>query len=83
MNYLMLRALKFYSENPTTPDPIRYKCSDLYNQLRTNLLKNIAKVYNETGYYWEQYDDETGKGLGDHPFTGWTSLYVNILYEIY
>lgn len=39
-------------------------------------------VYNsweETGFAWEQYNPETGKGQRTQHFTGWTSLIVKIL----
>jgi mannosyl-oligosaccharide glucosidase len=35
---------------------------------------------------WEQYggrDEEEGKGQRSHPFSGWTSLVVNIMAELY
>jgi mannosyl-oligosaccharide glucosidase len=43
----------------------------------------MLKEYKETGFYWEQYDDKTGKGIRGHPFTGWSATIVNIFYEWY
>ena len=42
----------------------------MYGKLRSNVLNNIVGQYNTTGYLWENYDDETGRGKGSHPFTG-------------
>lgn len=47
------------------------------------VLENVMKEYALTGFFWEHYDDQTGKGTRGHPFTGWTTLVVNILYELY
>ena len=33
----------------------------------------------ETGFAWEQYDPETGRGQRTQHFTGWTSLVVKIM----
>ena len=33
----------------------------------------------ETGFAWEQYNPETGKGQRTQHFTGWTSLVVKIM----
>lgn len=42
----------------------------MYSKLRANVLNNIVRQYHTTGYLWENYDDETGRGKGSHPFTG-------------
>jgi mannosyl-oligosaccharide glucosidase len=42
----------------------------------------VDTVYNsweETGFAWEQYNPETGKGQRTQHFTGWTSLVVKIM----
>ena len=73
-NYMVLRAIRRdYWECE--------RAQGIYKRLRGNLVRNIEKVWNSTGYLWEQYDEATGHGLRVHPFTGWSSLIVNIYYE--
>jgi mannosyl-oligosaccharide glucosidase len=43
----------------------------------------ISSQYAETGFIWEVYDDATGVGIDNHPFTGWSALYTNLLSEKY
>jgi len=57
--------------------------AQLYSGLRENILSNVGKQYGETGFLWENYKDDTGKGQGSHPFTGWTSLLVLMDGETY
>ena len=57
--------------------------AQLYSGLRDNILINVGKQYEETGFLWENYKDDTGKGQGSHPFTGWTALLVLIEGETY
>lgn len=45
--------------------------------------RNVVKNYHQTGYFWEQYDQKTGKGQGTPMFTGWTSLVLLIMAEDY
>jgi mannosyl-oligosaccharide glucosidase len=51
--------------------------------LRANVIRTISSEYERTGYFWEQYNDVTGNGMRGHPFTGWTSLLLNIMAERY
>lgn len=80
INYLALSSLHHYA---STPSPIQSRSSSLYSSLRSSLLNTVSSSHTSTGYFWEQYDDKSGEGRRGHPFTGWTSLYLNILKEIY
>jgi len=81
MNYLALSALhKTYASQP---GPYQTKAKEIYAELRQNIVKNVIKEYQRTGYVWEQYDAQTGEGRRSHPFTGWTSLTALIIAEKY
>ncbi|QRW27438.1 glycoside hydrolase family 63 protein [Rhizoctonia solani] len=59
------------------------KAKLIYDELRENVVSNVFKEYERTGYVWEQYDPLSGEGKRSHPFTGWTSLVALILAEKY
>lgn len=80
INYLTLKSLKHYA---SIDGPNREKAAKIYAELRQNLITNMLNNYETTGYIWEQYNDVTGRGQGSHPFTGWSSLIVLIMGEIY
>ncbi|TKY59878.1 Mannosyl-oligosaccharide glucosidase GCS1 [Spatholobus suberectus] len=80
MNYRILSALHHYSKEN---GPYQDKAKAIYEELRSNLIRNIVRNYQQTGFLWEQYDQIKGKGKGTHPFTGWTSLVVLIMAEAY
>jgi mannosyl-oligosaccharide glucosidase len=80
MNYMVLSSLQYYAN---IPGPYSDKAKEIYKELRMNILKNMFHVYEKTGHIWEQYDDKTGNGKGSHPFTGWSSLIVLIMSELY
>lgn len=54
--------------------PYQEQAKKIYAELRTNIINNVFKEYDRTGYAWEQYNALTGEGRRSHPFTGWTSL---------
>ncbi|KAB7495064.1 Mannosyl-oligosaccharide glucosidase [Armadillidium nasatum] len=80
INYLAIRSLKYYSE---VDGPNREYAGEIYRDLRKNVIDNIMKQYNTTGYLWEHYNDKTGKGEGCRPFNGWSALVVLIMGESY
>lgn len=80
LNYLAVRALHHYG---AVDGPYREKAAALYEELRTNIVNNVYRQYVETGYVWEQYNDNTGRGQGSHPFTGWSALTVLMMAEQY
>lgn len=80
INYLALRALHGYAEQP---GPHRERAAKLYRELRHNLIHNLYRQYAESGYLWEHYSDSTGRGQGSHPFTGWSALVVLVMAEDY
>ena len=80
INYLAIRALDHYAK---VPGPYAELCAGLYARLRRNVVDNIYREYKRTGYIWEQYNCQTGKGQSVHPFTGWSSLEVLIMGEQY
>uniref|UniRef100_A0A803TTL9 Mannosyl-oligosaccharide glucosidase n=1 Tax=Anolis carolinensis TaxID=28377 RepID=A0A803TTL9_ANOCA len=80
INYLAVRALHHYGQ---LEGPYREQASALYRQLRANLIGNVFRQYQESGYIWEQYNDSTGRGQGCYPFTGWSALVVLMMAEEY
>ncbi|XP_026725549.1 mannosyl-oligosaccharide glucosidase [Trichoplusia ni] len=79
INYLALSALRHYSQT----GPHAARASDLAARLRDNLVRNVLNEYKRTGYLYEQYSGEDGKGSGCKPFNGWTALIVLIMADDY
>ena len=80
LNFLAVQALEHYAG---VAGPYRETARLLYLGLRENLVSNLFRQYQETGYFWEQYDDVTGRGMGAHPFNGWSSLVLLMMAEMY
>ncbi|KAI9808746.1 MAG: hypothetical protein M1825_003898 [Sarcosagium campestre] len=57
----------------------KQRASAMYSALRVNLVRTVYTQWRETGFAWEQYNAETGKGQRTQHFTGWTSLVVLIM----
>lgn len=69
-----------WSQNVATQEgPFQDRAKDLYSRLRKNVVDNVFKNWEETGFAWEQYNPENGKGQRIQHFTGWTSLVVWIM----
>ncbi|KAG7092230.1 hypothetical protein E1B28_008596 [Marasmius oreades] len=81
MNYLILGAL--HNTYAKEEGLYQEKAKQIYTELRKNVVDNVFKEYERTGYVWEQYDANNGEGRRSHPFTGWTSLVTLIISEKY
>ncbi|KAG0165528.1 Processing alpha glucosidase I [Apophysomyces sp. BC1034] len=81
INFLTLQSL--HNNYMHVPGPYQQRAQTIYTALRENIIDTVYKSYKETGYVWEQYSPENGKGLRSHPFTGWTSLVLLIMAEEY
>ncbi|KDD74831.1 mannosyl oligosaccharide glucosidase [Helicosporidium sp. ATCC 50920] len=71
INVLVLQSLRRYARQG---GPHAEDAREAHAALRRSLLAGVGAEYARTGYLWENYDDETGRGRGSHPFTGWTAL---------
>ncbi|QPG76138.1 hypothetical protein FOA43_003524 [Brettanomyces nanus] len=76
MNYLILDALSYYGKHQDTTPEIKELAGQIYKDLRTNVVENVYREYQRTGYAWEQYNEATGEGQRTKNFLGWTSLVV-------
>ncbi|KAK3359220.1 glycoside hydrolase family 63 protein [Lasiosphaeria hispida] len=63
----------------TQQGPHQTTARDLYSRLRRNIVDTVYAAWEETGFAWEQYNPETGRGQRTQHFTGWTSLVVKIM----
>jgi len=81
LNYMVLRGLHHYAH--VVEGPHQAAALDLYSRLRDNLIDNIYRQYQTTGFLWENYNPDTGVGQGCHPFSGWTTLVVLVMAEVY
>ncbi len=62
-----------------SPGPHQSQATKMYSGLRKNLVDTVYNSWTETGFAWEQYNGETGKGQRTQHFTGWTSLVVKVM----
>ncbi|PGH09954.1 hypothetical protein AJ79_05570 [Helicocarpus griseus UAMH5409] len=76
INYLILKNLH---DVAIVSGPRQEQARQMYNQLRKNLVENVFKQWEKTGFAWEQYNPETGAGQRTQHFTGWTSLVVKMM----
>eukprot|EP01134_Creolimax_fragrantissima_P006156 CFRG6156T1 len=83
INYMAVKALHRYS---LMDGPYQNLARKMYRELRGNIIRNMHAEYQRTGYIWEQYDvapGREGKGRGTKPFSGWSSLVLLIMAELY
>ena len=83
INFLIVKSLYGYSNNEKVPEDLREHIKESYQGLRTDLINMIVNDYTDTGFIWEVYNDDTGAGMDNHPFTGWSALVANLLAEKY
>ncbi|KAI9802800.1 MAG: Processing alpha glucosidase I [Piccolia ochrophora] len=76
MNYLIISRLLELAQGT---GPYQQKAHSMYRRLRRNLVENVFRQWETTGFAWEQYNPETGAGQRTQHFTGWTSLVVLIM----
>ncbi|KAK1912123.1 hypothetical protein P3342_009722 [Pyrenophora teres f. teres] len=76
INYLAVSQLLNLAQ---TPGKYQTRATKMYTALRKNLVETVYESWKETGFAWEQYNPETGKGQRTQHFTGWTSLVVKIM----
>ncbi|KAL3320437.1 hypothetical protein Ciccas_000887 [Cichlidogyrus casuarinus] len=82
VNYLVFEGLKYYAKHPETPKNVARLSLEIAMDLQKNLVKTVIGQLQETGYLWEQYSDQTGKGQRAHPFAGWTTLVTLIMEDL-
>lgn len=87
MNYLIATQLRAVAQQQQqqkqqqhpSGSPYATKAGKAFNALRRNLVTTVYESWRDTGFAWEQYHPETGKGQRTQHFTGWTSLVVKIM----
>lgn len=55
----------------------------IYKSLQEKIVKNVCENFEDTGYFWENFDENNGTGNRSHPFTGWTAVVTLIANDIY
>lgn len=76
INYMALEQLLALAQRP---GPHSSQAARLYTRLRRNIITTVFESWKNTGFAWEQYNPETGKGQRTQHFTGWTALVVRIM----
>lgn len=76
MNYLVLTNLLRIAQ---ASGPHKERARTMYTELRSNLIETVYQSWRDTGFAWEQYNPDTGKGQRTAHFTGWTSLVVKMM----
>ncbi|RPA77388.1 mannosyl-oligosaccharide glucosidase [Ascobolus immersus RN42] len=76
INYLAVVRLRSLAK---IPGPEQKRIREIYRKLRINLVENIYKNWEETGFVWEQYNPEDGRGQRSKPFNGWSALALKMM----
>ncbi|EAS06289.1 mannosyl-oligosaccharide glucosidase (macronuclear) [Tetrahymena thermophila SB210] len=78
MQYMILRSMKLYYWDSS--DIVQ----EFYETLRQNVIQTVCGEFETRGYFFEHFNQKLdGKGAGNHPFNGWTSLITLIITESY
>lgn len=86
INFLINKAMFNFVNKPEEfpmDETLRADIKTAYKEIRQNLIDMFVDNYVRTGYIWEVYDGDSGQGIDNHPFTGWSALIVNLMGEIY
>lgn len=62
---------------------LRDEITQHYKTLRQGVVDMISGEYERNGLIWEVYNDQEGQGRDNHPFTGWSALFMNLIAKIY
>ncbi|KAL8634589.1 MAG: hypothetical protein Q9228_007815, partial [Teloschistes exilis] len=76
INYMVIDRLLDLAQQP---GPHQRKARGIYIDLRQIIVDTVFNSWQETGFAWEQYNPDTGKGQRTQHFTGWTALVVKIM----
>lgn len=77
INYMALTKLLTLASGQDSL--LRGRATQIYTQLRNNIVKTVFESWHDTGFAWEQYNPDTGRGQRTQHFTGWTALVVRIM----
>jgi mannosyl-oligosaccharide glucosidase len=80
-NYLTMAAL--HSKYGNQDGPYRERSASLYASLKDDVLSNARRVFEKTGYLWENFSPDDGSGKSGRQFTGWSALVVLMYADIY
>jgi mannosyl-oligosaccharide glucosidase len=80
-NYLTMAAL--HSKYGLHDGPYRERAKALYDSLKSDVLQNARNVFETTGFLWENYSPDDGRGKSGRQFTGWSALVVLIYADLY
>jgi mannosyl-oligosaccharide glucosidase len=76
INYLIVEQLLVLARQE---GPLRGRLTDMYKELRTNIVKTVYDQWEKTKFVYEQYNGTTGLGQRTEHFTGWTVTVVKIM----